>query len=205
MAGSISRIGIAFVVLLASVGRSARGQATPTDAVSSAEPTITRWLNLVWRGSAEEAWTESSSWFKGRIGQQEWARWVGAQRGKSPSLDGRARVVGTNYFRDEAPLPVVEWVDMTFVTDLPTGGRFFQRVWVGRPEGETGWYVANYGVSLDSQAMVANAAVDPIPYLGFLGDHRFFGRFVRPRPSSPLPAPEPSRAVANPATFPRRP
>ena len=201
------RGGALVVAALTGVASSVTGQSPPASAIDSAEPFITRWIELVWRGSSDQAWVEASTWFQARIGRFEWNRWVETQRVRQRGLGGPPRLIGTNYVRDEPPLQPVEWVDMTFAVDLPAGGRFLQRVWVARPEGETDWYVANYGVSVDPQAMVANAAIDPIPYLGFGAWHHRHGfiGIVRPRPGASRPAPEPPRAVANPATFRKRP
>ena len=176
----------------------ARGQ----DSIPTAETAAAAWLDLVAAGGADAAWRQADGYFRERLPDWAWRKWVAAQHDRLGELRNR-RVLELTGGRDESAAPPLEWAVYFFGSDRPAGGRIIQRVNVARVAGV--WVVYDYAAWPDPAAVVNNAYLDPIPY-----DAIVLGRGLRHRgrPRPPLGSPagaSPPRAVANPRTFPHRP
>jgi hypothetical protein len=162
-----------------------------------AGPAITGWLNRVRGGAGEATWGEAADRFQYRVNDRVWAHWV--DRASSELRELRPRhVLQAAAGRDSLPLEAVDWVRVVFASERAAGGKILEQV-VAIRDADSVWRVADYAAWPDPEAIVKNAALDPVPYgFGYLS--RFFIRDWRahhPRPMGGRP-PEPDRARAAP-------
>jgi len=185
---------VAALALASAAGRAQEPPAGPEAAAAA-------WLDLVAGGQGGVAWHQTDPYFQASIPEAAWESWVGAQRGRLPSRPGR-RLLESATGRNEAVEPPVDWAIYVFAANRPAGGRIIQRVAVARDR-DGDWAVYDYGAWPDPAAIVANAALDPIPYGAIPLSAGRWGRLRRRFPGRPA-APS-GRNVANPRSAPAHP
>ncbi len=192
-----------------SVASQARYGAGPSvsTAIDSALGLVRGWSGLVRSGGAGPAWTAASTRFQYRISATRWDEWV---RRQARGWEGVAApdVIGLELTSDRPPLPPAEWLLVRQTSARARGGEVIEVIWAVR-EGAKPWQVVDYAVWPDPRAVVTNAVFLPVPYeisaFAPYPHHRFGHGTKQPPPAARPAGPEPSRSVANPATFPRRP